>query len=49
MNKLKELLAKARKYLGIAMAFLLRLVGMGKKVDGALEAAEDQIKDQDKK
>lgn len=49
MEKLKELLGKARKYLGIALNFLKKLVGLGNKVDDALEDAEDSLKEEDKK
>ena len=49
MEKLKELLGKARKYLGIALKFLKKLIGMGEKVDDALEDAEDNLKKEEKK
>lgn len=49
MKKLKELLGKARKYLSIALNFLKKLIGLGKKVDDALEDAEDTLKKEDEK
>lgn len=50
MKKLLELIGKAKKYLGIAMRFLMKLVGFGKKAEKILDEAEDQVeKEMEKK
>lgn len=48
MKKLLELLGKARKYLGIALGYLAKLVTWGKKADKALEEAEDKLEEETK-
>lgn len=48
MKKLLELLGKARKYLGIALGYLTKLVGLGKKADKALAEAEDKLEEETK-
>ena len=44
MNKLLELLKKARKYLGVALAYLKKLIVWGKKTDDILEEVEDEVR-----
>lgn len=46
MKKLLELLGKARKYLGIALGYVKKLLTWGKKTDKILEEAEDKLEDQ---
>jgi hypothetical protein len=48
MKKLLELLGKARKYLGIALRYLTKLLSWGKKADRALEEAEDTLEKESK-
>ncbi len=48
MKKLLELMGKARKYLGIALGYLKKLLTWGKKADKALEEAEDKIEEETK-
>ena len=48
MKKLLELLGKARKYLGVALGYLKKLLTWGEKADKALEDAEDVL-EEDKK
>lgn len=48
MKKLLELLGKARKYLGIALGYLKKLLTWGKKADKALEEAEDKVEEETK-
>jgi len=47
MKKILELLGKARKYLGIALGYLKKLIVWGKKADDVLEKAEDEVKESD--
>lgn len=49
MKKLLEYLGKARKYLGIALGYLKKLLTWGKKADKVLEEAEDKVEDEVKK
>ncbi len=49
MKKILALLKKARKYLGIALGYLKKLLFWGKKTDEALEEAQDKLKDEAKK
>jgi hypothetical protein len=49
MKKLLELLGKTRKYLAIAMGYLVKLVTFGKKAEKVLEEAEDKLEDEVKK
>ena len=44
MKKIIELLGKARKYLGIALGYLKKLIVWGKKTDDVLEGVEDEVK-----
>jgi hypothetical protein len=48
MKKLLELLGKARKYLGIALGYLKKLLTWGTKADKALEEAEDKLEEESK-
>lgn len=48
MKKLLELLGKARKYLGLALRYLTKLLSWGKKADKALEEAEDTLEKESK-
>lgn len=46
LTKLQTWVGKARKYLGIALGFLKKLVGFGEKADKALDQVEDQLQDE---
>ncbi len=46
MKKILEFLKGARKYLGIALGYLAKLVAWGKKADKTLENAEDSLLDE---
>lgn len=48
MQKLLKLLKGARKYLGIALGYLKKLLTWGKKADKALEEAEDKVEEETK-
>lgn len=45
MKKLLELIGKAKKYLGIAMGYLVKLLTFGKKAEKVLDDAEDQLEE----
>ncbi len=48
MKKILELLGKARKYLGIALGYITKLLTWGKKADKVLEEAEDKVEEETK-
>ena len=46
MKKILALLGKARKYLGVALGYLTKLLTWGKKADKTLEEAEDKVEEE---